>query len=128
MSVVAPDTSSTPPQVAARPFVGASWADARLLAYVAAVDLVFVSGVLVPYLTRADRPTTGIPAWLGWPALLCLLVLPLVTVAAGAVAVSRLRAAGGRRRLAVGTLLLAVAGLATYVSPVGVASVRWFLD
>jgi hypothetical protein len=108
--------------------VGASWSDVRLLAYVAAADLVFAAGIVVPYLTRADHPTTTVDAWLGYPALTSLLVLPLLAVAVGAAAATRLGRAGGRRRLAVVTLLLAVAGFAAYVSPVGVAATRWFLD
>jgi hypothetical protein len=106
----------------------ASWADVRLLGYVAAVDLVFVTGVVVPYLTRADHPTTSVPAWLGYPALASLLLLPMVTVVVGAIAATRLRAAGGRRHLATTALLLAVVGFGLYVSPLGVSAVRWFLD
>ena len=106
----------------------ATWTDVRLVGWVAIADLVFVAGVLVPYLTRADHPTTGAPAWLGWPALASLFLLPMVAVAAGAAAASRLGVEGGRRRMALTAVLLAVAGLTAYVSPVGVAAVRWFLD
>jgi hypothetical protein len=99
-----------------------------LLGYVAVLDLVFVAGVLVPYLTRADHLTTGVPEWLGWPALASLFLLPMVALVAGSAAAGRLGVAGGRRRTALAAVLLAVAGLAAYVSPVGVAAVRWFLD
>lgn len=103
-------------------------ADIRLLAYVAAADVVFGAGILGPYLTRADHPTTTVDAWLGYPALASLLVLPLLAIAVGAEAATRLGRPGARRRLAAVTLLLAVAGFAAYVSPVGVSAVRWFLD
>lgn len=106
----------------------ASWADLRLLTYVSIADLVFVAGVLVPYLTRADHPTTTVPAWLGLPAYASLFLLPMLAVAAGAVAATRLGAAGSRRRVAVAVLVLAVAGFVAYVSPLGVSAVRWFLD
>ncbi|HET9945125.1 MAG TPA: hypothetical protein VFR56_05700 [Actinomycetes bacterium] len=105
-----------------------TWADVRLVGYIAVVDLVYVAGVLVPYLTRADHPTTGAPAWLGWPAFATLFLMPMVAVAVGAVAAGRLGAGGGRRWPALVAALLAVAGFATYVSPLGVAAVRWFLD
>jgi hypothetical protein len=65
---------------------------------------------------------------LGWPALASLFLLPMVAVLAGSAAASRLGVAGGRRRTALAVVLLAVAGLAAYVSPIGVAAVRWFLD
>ena len=107
----------------------ASWADLRLLTYVATADLVFVAGVLVPYLTRADHPTTTRrPAWLGLPAYASLFLLPMLAVAAGAVAATRLGAAGSRRRVGVAVLVLAVGGFGAYVSPLGVSAVRWFLD
>ena len=106
----------------------ATWVDVRLVGWVATADLVFAGGVLLPYLTRADHPTTGAPAWLGWPALASLFLLPMVAVAAGAAAATRLGVEGGRRRMALTAVLLAVAGLTAYVSPVGVAAVRWFLD
>jgi hypothetical protein len=104
------------------------WVDVRLLGYVAVVDVVFVAGVLVPYLTRADHPTTGVPAWLGYPALASLFLLPMVVVSVGVITASRLSTEGGRRGVALATVALAVAGFATYVAPVGVSAVRWFLD
>ena len=121
-------TAAAPPRAASGASVAASWADVRLLAYVAAADLVFVAGVVEPYLTRDDNPTTFVPAWLGWPAFATIFVLPLVAVAVGALAGSRLGAAGSRRRLSLATLVLAVAGFATYVSPIGISAIRWFLD
>ena len=96
--------------------------------HVAPVDLVFAVGVVVPYLTRADHPTSTVPAWLGWPAFYTLFLLSMVAVATGAVAASRLGAVGSRRRVAAAVLALAVAGFGAYVSPLGVAAVRWFLD
>ena len=121
-------TAAAPPRAASGASVAASWADVRLLAYVAAVDLVYAAGLLVPYLTRDDDPTTFVPAWLGWPAFATVFVLPLVAVGCGAVAVGRLGAPGGRRAVAAAVVVLAVAGLAAYVSPAGVSAVRWFLD
>jgi len=128
MATVTSGPAPTGTQATASAGAEASWSDVRLLACVAAADLVFAAGVVAPYLTRADQPTTTVDAWLGYPALASLLVLPMVAVAAGAMAATRLGRAGGRRRLAVATLLLAVAGFAAYVSPVGIAAVRWFLD
>jgi hypothetical protein len=113
---------------ASRLLVRATWADLRLLMYVAAADLVFAAGVLAPYLTRADHPTTSVDAWLGYPAYASLFLLPMLAVAAAAVAATRLGAAGSRRRVAIAVLLLAVAGFVAYVSPLGVSAVRWFLD
>lgn len=82
----------------------------------------------MPYLTRADHPTTTVPAWLGWPVFYTLVLLPMVAVATGVVAASRLGAVGSRRRVALAALALAVVGFGAYVSPLGVAAVRWFLD
>ena len=104
------------------------WVDVRLLGYVAVVDVVFVAGVLVPYLTRADHPTTTVDAWLGYPAYASLFLLPMVAVAAAAAAATRLRVAGSRRRVAAAVIVLAAAGVAAYVSPLGVSAVRWFID
>ena len=87
-----------------------------------------MAGVLAPYLTRADHPTTSVDAWLGLPAYASLFLLPMVAVAAGAVAATRLGVAGSRRRVAVAVLVLAVVGFGAYVSPLGVSAVRWFLD
>ena len=106
----------------------ASWADLRRWTYVATADLVFAAGVLAPYLTRADHPPTSVAAWLGLSAYATLFVLPMVAVAAGAVAATRLGAAGSRRRVAVPVIVLALAGFVAYVSPLGVSAVRWFID
>jgi hypothetical protein len=127
VSTVTTGGSSTAPMTRTAN-VRARWADLRLLMYVAAADLAFVAGVLVPYLTRADHPTTTVPAWLGWPGFASVFVLPLVAVGCGAVAAGQLRAAGRRRRVAAAVIVLAAAGFGAYVSPVGVAAVRWFLD
>ena len=128
MATVTTGGSPAAPSTARRSNVRASWADVRLLGCVAAVDLVYAAGLLVPYLTRDHDPTTVVPAWLGWPAFATVFVLPLVAVGCGAVAVGRLGAPGGRRRVAAAVLVLAVVGLAAYVSPTGIAAVRWFLD
>ena len=114
--------------LASGPSRRASRGDLLLLTYVAVVDAVFVAGVLVPYLTRADHPTTTVDAWLGYPAFASLFLLPMVAVGVGAVAATRLRATGSRRRVAAAVIVLAAAGFAAYVSPLGVAAVRWFLD
>jgi hypothetical protein len=106
----------------------ATWADVRPLGWMVLTDLVFVAGVLVPYLTRADQPTAGGPAWLGWPALASIFLLPLVAVAVAAVAAGRLGAGARSWWPGLVALSLAVGGFAAYVSPVGVAAVRWFLD
>ena len=127
MSAVISGPPSTPPSTT-RPSVRASWADVRLLMYVAAAGLVFAAGVVVPYLTRADHPTTSTPSWLGWPALASVFLLPLIAVGAGGVAAGRLGAPGSRRYVAAAVLVLAAVGFIAYVSPPGVAAVRWFLD
>jgi len=106
----------------------ATWADVRLLGWIVLTDLVFVGGVLVPYLARAGQPTAGGPAWLGWPALASIFLLPLVAVAVAAVTAGRLGAAARSWWPGPVALALAVSGFAAYVSPVGVAAMRWFLD
>jgi hypothetical protein len=105
-----------------------SWAEVRLLGCIAFTDLVFVAGVLVPYLTRAGQPTAGGPAWLGWPALASIFLLPLVAAAVAALAAGRLGASARSWWPGLVTLALAVCSFAAYVSPVGVAAMRWFLD
>ena len=121
-------SAAGPTPATSRDSAAASWADLRLLTYVAAADLVFAAGVMAPYLTRADHPTTSVDAWLGLPAYATLFVLPMVAVAAGAVAATRLGAAGSKRRVAVAVIVLALAGFVAYVSPLGVSAVRWFID
>ena len=99
------------------------------LALMIATDVVFVAGVLLPS-QRADvsEPFPDVPAALGVAAYVVAIALPAVACLVAFGSVSRWARRASRDRFEVVVLLSAVAGLAVYVSPWGVAAVRTFLD
>jgi hypothetical protein len=119
--------SDAPP---GRPAGGSGVApDLVRLALVAAVDAVFLFGVVLAY--HGHGVAGGPPDWLGLPALLSVFFLPWVTFGSAAVSGYRLRrGTPGAMSLGIRVLVvvLGVAGLATYFSPTGVDAIRWLMD
>jgi hypothetical protein len=99
------------------------------LAVMAATDLVFVAGVLLPHLrTGVAEPVPALPTALEVAASVVVLALPAVACLVAFGSVSRWARRVASRRLEVLVLLTAAAGMAVYLSPWGIASTRTFLD
>jgi hypothetical protein len=95
----------------------------------AALDLVFVAGLL-----RADRrPEQAWSPWLGIPAHVLALTLPLLLLVTVVVALTSTPGSGRRSRrslarLQAATVVVAVLGFGVYVSPWGRAGVAAIVE
>lgn len=111
------------------------------LALVLLVDVLFLAGVLLPYLTSdGDLGDPAVPDVLLVPLVLTLFLLPWVTFGSAAVSGYRLwRArpgAGSRggtsspaaRGVCLCVVVLGALGLVAYFSPWGVDAIRWLVD
>ena len=97
------------------------------LAHAAAIDVVFVLGVL----HGPDGPEQEWSPWLGVPAIWLALTMPLLLLGTVVVALSgepHPSHRSGLHHLQTATIVLAVLGLVIYLSPWGKAGVRVLLE
>ena len=108
-----------------------AWPALGLLAAVAAIDALFLVGVLLPYLSYdGEFAVQWLPDPLVVPVVLTVFFLPWVTFGAAALSGYRLwrGPSDGSRGVAVAVVVLGVAGFGMYVSPWGIDAIRWLLD